>query len=367
MHKPRTLLAGIANPHVPGYLRGANASSALIELLAVSDYDRQRLDLARSLLPNRPRTRFFADYVTMLDAFPEAEAVIIGSDNLHHFSMFTEAIRRNLHVYMMKVISMDETECQQMLKLAQNYDRQIAVELELHFSPQFRYARDLIASGRLGRIESVYLTNVSQSPCHYFPNWGDPLLSYGKVVPLRAGSRTCRGGAITDHPHPYDLIRWLFGHEFRNVRAISAPNQRDGLAVEDHAAMIGTLDDGTTILVNPSYSNLEEAVPSRRLLWPKSLECNLKITGSEGYFACDYFDRHAYIVGRNFSSPNRLIVDGTPRAGADPADSLMGSFVQAITGQRQRPETGLAEGYQAVRVMNAMYRSIAEEQEIFLS
>lgn len=302
----------------------------------------------------------------MLDAFPEAEAVIIGSDNLHHYGMFAEAVRRHLHIYMMKVISMDEEECRQMLRLEQGYDRQIAVELELHFSPQFCYARDVIASGRLGQIESVYLTNVSQSPCHYFPNWGDPGLSYGKVVPLRPGDRTCRGGAITDNPHPYDLVRWLFGREFRTVRAVSAPNQRAGLAVEDHAAMTGSLDDGTSVFINPSYSNLEEAVASRRLLWPKSLECNLKISGSEGYFACDYFDRHAYIVGHNFVSPDRLIVDGTPRVGSDPGASLMGSFVQAIFGLRQRPETGLAESYQAVRVMNAMYQSIYEDREISL-
>lgn len=59
MHKVQTLLAGSANPHVPGYLRGANSPTALIDLLAVSDFDPQRLEQARALLPNRPGVRFF--------------------------------------------------------------------------------------------------------------------------------------------------------------------------------------------------------------------------------------------------------------------------------------------------------------------
>jgi hypothetical protein len=84
------------------------------------------------------------------------------------------------------------------------------------------------------------------------------------------------------------------------------------LEVEDHAAVTGELDNGVRYFINPSYSNLEEKVACRRLLWPKSLECNLKITGTRGYFVCDYFDRHAYVVGNNCASPDRLIVDSAP-------------------------------------------------------
>ena len=164
----------------------------------------------------------------------------------------------------------------------------------------------------------------------------------------------------------FDLIRWITGREFRTVSAVSARNQRAHLAVEDHAAITGELDDGVKYFINPSYSNLEEKVPTRRLLWPKSLECNLKLTGTKGYFSCDFFDRHIYIVGNRYVSPDRLIVDGTPRLPGDPADSLIGSFVAAIAGERKRPETTLEDSYAAIRVMNAAYESIRLEREITL-
>lgn len=303
MNKIRIMVAGTANPHVPAYLRGAGRRVDTMEVVAVSDFDAARLEQARGFLENRPGVRFYSDYREMFEAHPEADAVMIGSDNIDHFEMFKAAVSRKLHIYMMKVISMDEDECREMIAIGRNYDRVIQCELELHFNPQFAYARKLFRSGALGKLKSVYLTNISQSPCNYFPNWGDPVLSYGRRVPLRPGSETCRGGAITDHPHPFDLIRWITGREFRTVSAVSARNQRAHLAVEDHAAITGELDDGVKYFINPSYSNLEEKVPTRRLLWPKSLECNLKLTGTKGYFSCDFFDRHIYIVGNRYVSP----------------------------------------------------------------
>ena len=192
------------------------------------------------------------------------------------------------------------------------------------------------------------------------------MLSYGKRIPMHPGSNFFRGGAITDHPHPFDLIRWMTGLEFSTVKAISAKNQRLHLEVEDHAAIIGELNNGVKYFINPSYSNLEENVPRRRLLWPKSLECNLKIAGTKGYFACDYFDRHAYIVGHNHASPDRLIVDGTSRLSDHSDNSLTGSFIATIAGRRIRPEVSLSDSFAAIRVMNAAYESIYHDKTIKL-
>ncbi|HOG51950.1 MAG TPA: hypothetical protein PKY10_15275, partial [Lentisphaeria bacterium] len=98
-----------------------------------------------------------------------------------------------------------------------------------------------------------------------------------------------------------------------------------------------------------------------------ALECNLKVTGTKGYFACDYFDRHSYIVGNNYVSPNRLIVDGTPRLSLAPSHSLLGCFIDCISGKRARPETTLADSFAAIRVMNAAYESISRDEEVALS
>ena len=360
------LVAGSANPHIPGYCRGfANDPEYPWKIIAVADHDPARMANIREILKNK-KVEYYSDWRKMLDAHPEADAVQIGSDNKDHFEMFREAMDRGYHIYSTKVPTMDPEEGAQLLKWSRNYSKVIQVELELHFNPQFRYARELVRSGRLGRIRSVYLTNISQSPCNYFPNWGDPELSYGKVVPIRPGADYFRGGALTDHPHPFDLVRWITGLEFREVYAMSARNQRKHLKVEDHVAITGKLDGGVPFFINPSYSNLEEQVPARRLLWPKSLECNLKITGEKGYYAADFFDKPLYAVGRHCPSPDRLIVDMAPRPGLNPGNTLAGSFAACVRGERSAPESTLADGLNAVRIMNAAYDSIYRDSVVSL-
>ena len=360
------LVAGSANPHIPGYCRGfANDPEYPWKIIAVADHDPARIANIREILKDK-KVQYYSDWRKMLDAHPEADAVQIGSDNKDHFEMFREAMDRRYHIYSTKVPTMDPEEGAQLLKWSRNYPRVIQVELELHFNPQFRYARELVRSGKLGRIRSVYLTNISQSPCNYFPNWGDPELSYGKVVPIRPGADYFRGGALTDHPHPFDLVRWITGLEFREVYAMSARNQRKHLKVEDHVAVTGKLDGGVPFFINPSYSNLEEQVPARRLLWPKSLECNLKITGEKGYYAADFFDKPLYAVGRHCPSPDRLIVDMAPRPGLNPGNTLAGSFAACVRGERSAPESTLADGLNAVRIMNAAYDSIYRDSVVSL-
>ncbi len=362
MKRLKIVIAGTANPHINAYLNGLNRNIEDIEIVAISEFD----DVRRAKI-NLGMTPVYKDYRLMLEKHPEAEAVMIGSDNIEHFSMFQYALEKKLHIYMMKVISMDESECREMIRLAGQTDCVTACELELRFNTQFQFAKQLVQSGKLGEIQSVFLTNISQSPCNYYPNWGDPVLSYGKKIPVHPGGHIYRGGAITDHPHPYDIIRWLTGAEFATVKAVSAENQRVHLAVEDHAALTGRLTNGIPWFINPSYSNLEEKTNCRKLLWPKSLECNLKITGSKGYFSCDYFDRHIYIVGNHYTSPDRLIVDFANRMPPKNENTLLGSFVATVSGKRKAPETGLNESYQAVRVMNAAYDSIFQGKTIHLT
>lgn len=364
MKPVKILVAGTGNPHVFNYFRGANNNS-YVDYIAVAEADENLRNQAKELLRELPEVQFYDDWRIMLDQHPAAEAVMVGCDNKYHFEVASEALNRGYHIYSMKVVTMDEDEGARLLTLSIERPAQVfQIELELHFQPQFQYARKLVEQNKLGKIESIYLTNISQSPISYFPNWGDPELSYGKTIPIRPGSSVFRGGALTDHPHPFDLIRWITGREFKSIYAVSGKNQRSHLKVEDHVAITGALDDGTKVFINPSYSNLEENVPKRQLLWPKSLECNLKITGDKGYYATDYFDKHLYVVGNNHPSPDRLIVDGAPKTNTNPENSLLGCFAACVRGARDKPESTLSDGLAAVKVMNACYESIATGKSV---
>ncbi len=363
------LIAGAANPHVRNYYNKLMTEGCPVKTLAISDHDPERLQYAKDFFAESGMDIcFYEDWREMFDKHPDAESVMPGTDNLYHFEVTREAILRGKHIYSMKVISMDEAQCEELIRLRDEKNIVFQIELELHFNSQYRKVKNAVREGKLGDVKSVYLTNVSQSPCNYFPNWGDPELSYGKVVPIKPGSSVYRGGGLTDHPHPFDLIHWVTGLEFKKVFAVSSRNQRAHLKVEDHIAITGELEGGVKFFINPSYSNLEEKVAKRILMWPKSLEVNLKVTGSTGYMAADFFDKHLYVVGKNHASPNRLMVDGAGKksAGGGGCTGALECFAEAVRGGRDVESTA-EDGLRAVRVMNACYESVEKKAPVELN
>lgn len=366
--KPLSLvIAGAANPHIPSYVRSLKSHQDTVSLLAFSETDPDRREAVRQLLKTHGvEVPLYDDHREMFDAHPAAEAVIVGTDNAHHMPVYREAFARGLHIYSMKVVTMIPEEGEELAELKKASPVVFQVELELRYRPQFQKARELVKSGALGRIQAISLSNISQSPICYYPNWGVPELSYGRRVPLTPGSERFRGGALTDHPHPFDLLRWITGQEFEEVTALSARNQRDYLEVEDHLTLTGRLADGTPVLINPSYSNLEERGPTRRLFWPKSLECHLKIFGENGCYYADYFDHPVLVMGEGHASPNRLIVEMVPPSQQGP--SMLQEFVREVRGaERVEYVATLDDGLAAVRVMNAAYDSLYHGKSMSIS
>lgn len=365
-----------ANPHVKFYYEDLS-NTAFFNLEAICEEDPVRLKYAEDFFAAKGmKVSFYTDWRLMMEKHRGVDAVIVGSDNFHHHEQVMAAAALGKHVYSMKVLSMDEAQCREMIAACRKAKVLLQVELELHFNAQYRRMRERIRAGALGKLDALYISNISQSPICYYPNWGDPLLSYGKVVPIRPGETVCRGGALTDHPHPFDLARWLTGKEFKRVWAVSGKNMRPQLKVEDHVAITGELEGGTKIFINPSYAHLEEQANTRRLYWPKSLEVLVKAYGKKGLLAADYWHKPAYLIADGWPSPNRLMMDAAPRLsqGFLPqkvsavklvGETRFGSFYLATQGKRAIESSG-EDGLAAVRVMNACYESISTGKSVSL-
>lgn len=370
----RVIIAGSANPHVPGYLHEFvnGGGHGLYRIIALSEPDPVRMQVDKNILGEVPM-KYYDSWKTMMDSHPEADTILIGTDNPEHIHVFRYAIEKHLHICMMKVISTSEKECREMLELEKGYDKTIQVELELRYTPQFLDARRIVREGKLGKIRSIYASNISHCPCNYFPNWGDPALSWGERIPVRPGSPTYRGGGLTDHPHPMDMIRWITGREFATVYAVCAPNQRKWMEVEDQIVLCGELDDGTKYMINPSYGHWEgdpqpgDKVYRFGLRWAKYLECNLKISGEKGYFSCDFDMDPLFVIGKGHRSPDRLQVAWYPgMPGVQSYTDKMDVFCGYINGTRSAPYATLYDSYQTVRVMNAAYESAYSGKTITL-
>ncbi len=296
----------------------------------------------------------------MLEEHPDIEAIVIASANSRHLEQMAFCASRGIHILSMKIPTFDMDEYDQMVAMVEKAGVVCQIELEMHYNPVVRRLKEIIAGGELGRICAIQATNITLSPVWAFPWQGSPEQSYGRRVPLAPGDPRFRGGALCDHPHVFDLARWLTGADFADVFAQVAPNLRPDLAVEDMLLAAGRMSDGTAFLFDPSWSRLEERLRVPAPGWevfPKRMEVNVTITGEKGMLQCDCFGPNVYHNG----APNdRYTVQYTY---FDEWIGLIDEFVDCIRNGKT-PQINLRWHRKTIEFMNACYSSIASGQPV---
>ncbi|MCX6621642.1 MAG: glycosyltransferase [Acidobacteria bacterium] len=168
-----------------------------------------------------------------------------------HRLLALAAIRAGKHVWIDKPLALTAEECVQIAAAARGTSRVVMTGFHLRFHPLVAQVRRVIASGRLGTLESIRSV------------WNSPRGDAG--LPAWRWHRETGGGAITEiGVHHFDLWRYLLGAEVREVYALS----RDGSRHDENAIVTATLDNGV----------LATAILSERT--PHDIE--LEICGSAG-------------------------------------------------------------------------------------
>ena len=163
----------------------------------------------------------------MLIEHPEIDGVIIASENFRHYGDMELCCKYHKHMLSMKIPTFDLEEYDRMIKMVEDAGVLCQVELEMHYNPTCTRALQLAREGAVGDIISFNATNITLSPVWAFPWQGDPNISYGKSIPLKPGDNRCRGGALSDHPHIFDMLRWVTNSDYDYVYADVADNIRD--------------------------------------------------------------------------------------------------------------------------------------------
>lgn len=298
----------------------------------------------------------------MLDAHPEIEAAVLASENSEHLRQMKLCAERGIHILSMKIPTFDMEEYDEMIRLCEERRVVCQIELELHYNPVVRRMRELVEAGKIGNLLSFKATNTTLSPVWAFPWQGVPEKSYGRRVPLRDGDPRFRGGALCDHPHIFDLIRHVTGSEFESLYASAAPNIRPDIEEEDMLNIVGRMKNGVVFSLDPSWSNMEERLKVPGPGWevaPKRMEVNLILCGDRGTIMTDCFGPNTYHNG----APNdRYTVNYTY---FDEWVGLIDEFVDNIRLDRL-PKINLRWHRETVRVMNAVYDSIASGRVVTL-
>jgi len=356
MRPVKIAMLSLTHGHTRKYYQTLRDSPKLDWVAACAEND----VVERIFRSKNPDIPCYRDEQEMFDRHPDIEAVVLASANSRHLEQVEACAQRKIHILSMKIPTFDMAQYDRMIEVVEKAHIVCQIELEMHYNPVVHRVWKLLNEGAIGPIRAVAATNITLSPVWAFPWQGVPELSYGRRVPLAEGNPRFRGGALCDHPHIFDMIRWLTGTDFQSVFAEQAPNLREDLEVEDMLLITGKMTDGATFLLDPSWSRLEERLAEPGPGWevfPKRMEVNLTLHGEKGTLLADCFGPNVY---HNGGPRDRYTVQYTY---FDEWIGLVDEFVDCVRNHRQ-PKINLRWHRRTIEVMNACYDSLARSQPV---
>jgi predicted dehydrogenase len=203
---------------------------APVEVVSLCDVDSQMLagaaDIIASRQASKKRPRLFRDYREMLRE-KDLDIVEVATPDHWHALAAIAAMQSGADVYCQKPISVDVVEGQAMLAAARKYKRVVQIGTQRRSTPHLVEAREIVRSGKLGKIALVDVYSYYGSRPRNDPDTAPPAsLDYDfwtGPAPMRPFSpithpRSWRqfmeygNGTIGDMGvHMLDMARWMMG------------------------------------------------------------------------------------------------------------------------------------------------------------
>lgn len=278
------------------------------------------------------------DLAAML-ADPGIGAVYISSTNDKHRAQALAAIAAGKHVLCEKPLALTVADAEVMVEAAEAAGLVFATNHHLRNAGSHQTIRDLIHTGRIGRVLSVRVHHAVMLPPH-LQGW--------RINDPKAG-----GGVIPDITvHDADTVRFLLGEDPQEVVAMAV---RSGLGdgVEDSVMSVWSMPSGVQVFAHESFTHAfagsgvevhgtEGSVFARGVMTQRPLG-DITLVTAQGAEAVPFPTHNLYVQGiERFLSA----IAGTGRPAADGWDGLRSLAVAltvraaALSGTRQRVVSG---------------------------
>ena len=187
-----------------------------VKLVGIADPAPEAEELARNV-----GVPWFADYGQMIEV-TGPRGVMVATPNVMHASIAMDCMTRGLPVIVEKPIAHTIEDAQRICDVSRSKGVAALVGHHRRYNPIARRAKEVIASGELGRPVAATVLCTWRKPDQYFDvDW-----------------RRQRGGGpiLINLIHDVDLLRHLFG-EIESVQAMVS-NAVRGFVVEDTGAIV---------------------------------------------------------------------------------------------------------------------------------
>lgn len=212
----------------------ALAQSRDWHLAAIAEVDPARRQIAQQQYhPDRT----FENYRQLLDSVT-LDALVVATHADTHYEITMDALSQGVHVLCEKPMADNMDKCQQMISAAEKNNRLLAVNFNSRSCPELRSIKQLIDTGRIGKIRVL----------RFVYDWS----AHQWQPPERFDHFMRNGGPIIDSAvHYFEGARWYTGQEFKRIDATGV--FMPPYDAPQHAIITCELTEGTIALIEVGW------------------------------------------------------------------------------------------------------------------
>jgi predicted dehydrogenase len=268
----------------------------------------------------------YTDYRELL-ARPDLDAVIIATPDHLHKDITIEAAQAGKHVLVEKPIATTVEDGEAMIEAAKKANVKLMVGFTLRFVPHYVQAREIIQSGKLGKIVSVYSRRMN-------------VITQADRLGGRIGVLHFLG------IHDFDLLHWLLGVKPDQVYTAESTSVEKRHPQENETFNTFKFKDGTLVCAHIGW-NLTTAHPGGR-------DFKLTVIGDKGSLDIDLASQGLMM----YSESGSKFPSTAP--GLDVEDK---AFIDCVLDDKPVPSTG-EDGITALKMVLAAIESIEKDTPV---
>lgn len=328
-------VGGIAGAHLNGYA----SLTEQARIVALCDKDPERASgKGRTIAINvseggsvTSAVRLYLDYREFVTD-PEVEVVDVCLPTDLHAEVTVAALEAGKHVLCEKPMALNVEQCDRMIAAAKANNRFLMVAHCIRFWPEYLALKEIVDSGRYGKVLSANFRRLSSLPRWTTDNW--------MAQPARSG------GAILDlHIHDADYLNYLFGIP-REVHARGV--------VEEHGV---------------SYVGVELRYADEKFVFVDSAWFRPSTTKFQATFLV-YLERALVQYDPNIAPLTVYPDEGEPFAPELPSCNPYGAeiayFLDCVAQGTAPTVVTPWDARESIRLIEAEYRSLSEKRDVAL-
>lgn len=266
----------------------------------------------------------------------DIDAVMICSENIKHKPYTLLSAEAKKPIMCEKPIATNIADAQEMIDACQKNGVQLMIAFPCRYSAPIIRARQLVRSGKLGKIIGLKGTNRGTMPGSWF------------IQKELSG-----GGAVLDHTvHVIDVWRWMLEEEVVKVYAESGQLFYPDINIDDTGLLSVEFQGGAFGTLDTSWSRPNNSFPT----WG---DVTMEIVGEKGSITLDAFRQRVDVY--NNDTVRAQWLSWTDDINLE----MVKAFVKMVAEGEPSPVPGYA-GFKAMEVALGAYRSIEQAVPVAL-